>query len=326
MNKVAQSKVHPSIEVLICTHNRSSLLKNALIHLNQAQRPRGIGVSIFVAANNCTDATVHLLHLYNRFANVRDLLPLRFIEVPAPGKSNALNASIPELSGDYIACVDDDHRIDTNYFLEIVNAFDKHVDATIFCGKILPDWDGTEPSWVHDSGQYRIYPLPVPKFDHGEAGFVVGKDTVTPGGGNLVVKRHALVRVGRFDNTLGPVGHDLGGAEDIDWVKRALNGGEILRYIPKIVQYHYVDGSRLTTTYVVRKAYGRTLSTMKVRSDISPQDRFPMYMLRKFIEYAAHLLAPNSADVRRYYLVRSTAALAEIIGFMQTRRILRRKQ
>ena len=309
-----------SIEVLICTHNRAGLLKQALTHINQAIRPPDANISIFVAANNCSDATIRLLKLYSRHTEERRLLHLRYIEVPDPGKSNALNEAIPQLEGDLIACVDDDHRVDKNFFKGILTASVKQSGASIFCGKILPDWDGSEPRWVHETGTYRIYPLPVPKFDQGDKEFAIKKGTVTPGGGNLVIRSDVFSRVGTFDRSLGPTGHNLGGGEDIDWVKRALELGENLFYAPQIVQFHYVDGERLTTSYVVRKAYGRTLSTMKVRNDIPADANLPLYMIRKLAEYFYHLVFSYSRNARRYYLVRTTAALAEIVGFLQNRR------
>ena len=56
-------------------------------------------------------------------------------------------------------------------------------DADIFCGRILPDWDGTEPAWVHDTGEYRIYPLPVPRYDLGDATNAVAGGKGHPRGG-----------------------------------------------------------------------------------------------------------------------------------------------
>ena len=72
-----------------------------------------------------------------------------------------------------------------------------------------------------------------------------------------------LARVGKFSVELGPQGHNLGGAEDIDWVLRALALGAQLHYAPDMVQFHYVDGARLKTGYVVRKAFARSSSTAR---------------------------------------------------------------
>ena len=74
-----------------------------------------------------------------------------------------------------------------------------------------------------------------------------------PGGGNLFLRTPWLTRIGPFDTDMGPTGHDLGGSEDLDWVLRALRLGARLRYVPDMVQYHYVDTSRLTLGYMMKQ-------------------------------------------------------------------------
>lgn len=55
--------------------------------------------------------------------------------------------------------VDDDHRVDHDYFRAIAEAADRLPETTMFCGKILPDWTGDEPAWVHDLSAYAISTL-----------------------------------------------------------------------------------------------------------------------------------------------------------------------
>jgi GT2 family glycosyltransferase len=307
------------VEVLICTHNRSALLQRTLEFLNQATRPVGVHLEILVVTNACTDDTENDLDGYMSAAVDDDKIPLRWMRVPIPGKSNALNRAIPELRGEVIAFVDDDHRVDDRYLVEICAAVTTHPDVGLFCGRILPDWDGSEPAWVHHQGPYKIYPLPVPRFDQGDKSLLIAPGTVTPGGGNLFLRREVFARVGDFAVDLGPVGHDLGGAEDIEWVRRALRKGEALRYAPGVVQYHYVELERLQIAYVMRKAYERTVSTMRLNLTIGEMQRLPLYMWRKLFAYAFQGLTSMTTESRRYYLVRIAAAWGEIRGFQKRR-------
>jgi len=206
-----------SIEVLICTHNREQLLQRTIQFLNDTIRPPHYELSIFVVANACCDDTLKFLQSYQEKADSK-LLALKWIEEKTPGKSNALNSAIPHLTASLIAMVDDDHRVDINYFIAISKAFENFPDADFFCGKIIPDWDGSEPPWVHEQGKYRIYPLPVPRFDLGNESILVTRDIAIPGGGNLVIKKTLCAQIGDFSNDFGPVGHNLGGAEDLEWV------------------------------------------------------------------------------------------------------------
>lgn len=299
-----------SITVLICTHNRADLLERVLASLNAARRP-AMPVQILVAANACTDDTVARMHAYQTQQAERDWLPLRLIEVAAPGKSHALNRAIPEIDTELIAFVDDDHRVDEDYLVAIDRAASSWPDAGLYCGRILPDWDGSEPAWVHDEGPYRIYPLPVPRYDQGSAPRTITAEAgPIPGGGNLVVRHRVFELAGQFSTELGPHGHDLGGGEDSEYVLRALSRGERCQYTPDIVQHHYVDTERLRLGYLLKKSYQRTRSTARIHGSGS----IPLYMWRKLAEYVVQGLFSLSLSRQRFYWVRTAAALGEIRG------------
>lgn len=308
-----------TIQVLICTHNRVKLLQRTLHYLNKAERPEHYRISLFVVANACSDKTLHYLTDYQESCTPEQL-PLIWITEQKPGKSNALNSAIPQLDAAVIAMVDDDHRVDTHYFIAIENALTHYPKADFFCGKIIPDWDGSEPSWVHEQGKYRIYPLPVPRFDLGDNSIPVTQKIAVPGGGNLVIKNTLFAQIGNFSTDFGPVRHNLGGAEDIEWVIRAYQSNAQLQYIPDIVQYHYVESERMTLSYVIKKAYERSSST--VRLDEKAKNftgLFPRYLLRKLIEYFIYALFSISNASRRFYLIRFAAAVGEIKGFLMAK-------
>ncbi len=307
-----------TLTVLICTHNRVDLLSRVIHSLNAAKQPAGWRVRLFVVANACTDETHGFLDNYGREGNP---LPLRWIAEPTPGKSHALNRALPLLEDAVVAFVDDDHRVHGDYLVEVARATESWPDAGLICGRILPDWDGTEPQWVHDDGPYRIYPLPVPRYDQGEEPFEIGADGPIPGGGNLAVRLSAIADTGPFATELGPTGHDLGGSEDADWILRALRAGARMHYAPDMVQYHYVENERLALSYVARKGFQRSRSVTRVRS---AHDAVPRYLWRKVATYGVQLLLSMQAQARRFYLVRMASALGEISGIRDQAR--RRRQ
>lgn len=309
-----------TMEVLVCTHNRVELLERAIFHLNQAIRPDDFAVTIFVVANACSDDTAEFLSRYTERGADATRLPLKWIEESKPGKSNALNTAISMLTAPVIAMVDDDHRVDTDFFVAIHRTLAEFPDADFYCGRILPDWAGDEPPWVHDDGKYKIYPLPVPQFDLGDTPMQVTSDIAHPGGGNLVVKTRLFSSVGLFSNDYGPVGHNLEGAEDMHWVIRAYQLGAQLQYSPTIIQYHYVDTDRLKIRYVIKKAYARSCSTVRLNRKTKDYFLFPRYLIRKSIKYLAYSVFTLSGTARRFYLVRLAAVLGEIKGFILLKR------
>jgi glycosyltransferase involved in cell wall biosynthesis len=299
----------PLLTVLICTHNRAPLLGQLLDSLDAAKRPDE-GVELLVIANHCSDETHAMLDA--RVAAPNERLPLRWIAEPTAGKSHALNRGMPEVRTALVAFIDDDQRVAADFLLAVRDAARDHPEADLFCGRLTPDWTGTEPPWVHDQGRYRIYPLPTPNFDLGTEPRTLAAGGPLPGGGNIVARSPWLAKVGPFATDLGPVGHDLGGAEDAEWLRRALDAGATLLYVPAMWQLHYVDAERLTVGYLMHKAYKRSAASIGLQA--AGPSRVPAYAYRKLAGYAWHALTALGADRRRFYLIRSAAALGEIAG------------
>lgn len=301
------------IEVLICTHNRSVLLETVLNSLNQVIQPESCHVTLRIAANACNDETHSILTNYQEKQKNNNFLPLLWHDIPQAGKSNALNYVIPFLTGDLIAMIDDDHRISENYFNTLNNAYDTYHDTDIFFGKILPDWNEKEPKWAHEKGKYAIYPLPVPCYDKGDNTFEYHSKIPKPGGGNLALKREVFNLVGKFNTELGPSGHNLGGGEDSDFVQRAINKGIKLRYLPGMIQYHYVDLERFRLSYILTKSYQRSRSvTLIEKHNVSG---IPKYMWKKLFIYLFFSVFSLNLDKTRFYLVRIAASLGEMSAY-----------
>jgi len=304
------------VTVLICTHNRAALLERTLASLNAAARPANSSVEILVVANACTDRTAALLDAYLAAPDSATRLPLRWVHEVNPGKSNALNRAISMLDGDVVAFVDDDHRVDDGYLQGVCRAALAYPDTTLFCGRILPDWDGAEPVWVHDTGPYRIYPLPIPRSDLGPEPRALSMEGPLPGGGNLFLRRSVFERVGGFSAELGPHGHDLGGGEDVDFVARCLKRGETLQYVPWVTQYHYVDSGRLRFSYLMRKSFQRSRSGIRV--GLPAATPIPRYLWRKLAGYLMLGLFSLSWKRTRFYLIRLAAVVGEIQGYIDS--------
>lgn len=303
------------LTVLICTHNRAALLRRVLDSLDACTRPADVAVEVVVVANACSDDTPAALAAYAGRAGAAGRLPLRWLAEPTPGKSHALNRGVAALRSGWVAIVDDDHRVAADFLQRIAEAIAAHPQAGLLCGRILPDWDGREPGWVHDAGPYRIYPLPIPRQDFGAAPRELDAEGPIPGGGNHILRVDVLRRLGRFATDLGPQGHDLGGGEDTEYMLRALRAGERLWYEPKIVQHHHVDLDRLALPYLMRKAYQRSAAAVALHAGTGQRGRgVPWYLHRKLLGYVLAALASLGGARRRFYLVRMAAALGEMAG------------
>ena len=298
-----------SLLVILCTHDRSRLLDRALFWLNEAHRPDGLDIKLLVVANACTDDTLAVLGRYSRQGEQN--LPISWVEEHRLGKSHALNTAIQLVDTDITVFVDDDHRVAADFFVAINNAVQDYPDAGLFCGRIVPDWDGKEPGWVHDDGPYRIYPLPVPNFDMGKEPCEITASGRIPGGGNLFMRSVIFNAVDSFDVALGPRGRGLEGSEDTDFVLRLLAHDIRGQYLPDVVQFHYVDNERLKLGYILGKSYQRSRSITRVKATSA---RIPAYLWKKVALYLLKAGCSLKLSRSRFYLVRLMAVLGEMQG------------
>jgi glycosyltransferase involved in cell wall biosynthesis len=301
------------LTVVVCTHDRAELLGRLLDSLASARRPEADAVELLIIANACSDETPGVLEDAGPRLAARGLA-LRWAEEPQRGKSHALNRALDMLDGDAAVFIDDDHRVDGAFLVEIAKGLSTHPDVNILCGRILPDWDGREPGWVHETGPYRLFPPPVPMFDAGVEARLLDERSFKPGGGNLIVRLPLLRSLGRFATELGPKGHDLAGGEDSEYLKRALDRGEAVLYLPSILHYHHVDLERLRLGRLMRLSYQRSRASARLHHAGAGE---PLFLWRKLAQHLLAAILGPTATRRRYYLVRSAAALGEIRGIAE---------
>lgn len=301
--------------IVICTHNRASLLRQTLETLMRARRAQGKDVEILVVANACSDET-HALLSAMQVDPVWQDLPLRWIAEPTPGKSYALNRAIAETDAAALCFIDDDQLVDPAFLSSLAEALDAHPDFGILCGRIRPAWDGSEPAWVHETGRYYIPIRPFPEYDFGDDPQEITAAHKIPSGGNITVRRAVFRHVGQFSTELGPQGHNLMGGEDLEFLRRCLDQGQRILYVPTLRQLHAIEPERMRTGYMLRKSYLRSLSSERMNAGRHRGLR--PYMLIKPVKYGLTALLSLDGNRRFYYLIRMAAALGELRAAMET--------
>lgn len=305
------------LTAVICTHNRSDLLLKTLSSINSAKIPEQTHISILAIANNCSDDTIYFLQNYQKRQNTENLIQLDYAEESKPGKSYALNKALTLINEGWICFVDDDHRLDHHYLQAVVDTINEYSETNLFCGKIIPDWTGEEPKWAHETGKFKITPYPVPYFDLGDELLQLSEATSIPGGGNLIVNRNVFERIGNFSVALGPKGHDLMGSEDSDFVLRALQTGQTLRYIPDIIQYHYVNPEHFKLRFLIKKSFQRNRSI--TLTHYPNKTKVPFYLWSKLLRYFTGALFSFHSKKSRFYITRIAGVLGQMAGYLQSK-------
>lgn len=143
------------------------------------------------------------------------------LRVDRPGTSRARNAGWRAAAHDVVAFVDDDVRVAPGWRDAVETAL-HGVDFA--CGRVAvpPAQEGVERpvAVTPDVPAQPLHP-----------------DRLLGVSANLVVRRSALVRVGGFDERLGP-GTPLPAAEDLDLFDRLLAAGLSGRYAPALLAHH----------------------------------------------------------------------------------------
>jgi glucosyl-dolichyl phosphate glucuronosyltransferase len=239
------------LDVIIPTFNRQEMLARTLDSLFAAVVPRGLEVRIIVVDNNSTDGTKELILSRAKENEAR----LSYVFEPRQGRSSALNAGIAADDGDLIGMIDDDEEIDEHWY-ECVYATFSEREIDFIGGPYIPRWGAQAPDWLP-----RDYLGVIGWVEGGEK--VVAYDEKYPGilmGGNAVLTRDVIKRVGSYNTSLSRTGTRLLAGEDEDMYKRLLDAGARGLYIPDLIIYHYVPPERLTKRYFRRWCFWRGVS------------------------------------------------------------------
>lgn len=242
-----------TLDVLIPTRNRARLLARALESLLAARVPAGLDVTIVPINNGSSDGTGPLLDCLAALHPDR----IRPVYERRCGKSRALNAGIAATRGELVGMIDDDEEVDVGWFEAVLRAFAGEAALDFIGGPYRPVWTGATPAWLP-----RDYLAVLGDVDSGDRELPFGPDFGgILKGGNAVIRRAALERVGPFAEYLGPAGPArLLSCEDEDMYWRLVKSGARGRYLPSLIVYHHVSPGRLTPAYFRRWCFWRGVS------------------------------------------------------------------
>ncbi len=169
-------------------------------------------------------------------------------EAKPTGLAHARNVAIRHCTEDVISFLDDDATADQNWIANIAESFRKY-DCVTVAGKTLPSWQAHQPRWLTPTFYWLVGATGNLERDYEHfvrSGF----------GSNMSCMRHALVKVGMFNPSLGMRDSSLLQAEEADLGLRSREAfGKEAAYNPKAIIFHKVDYEKLRLSYMFRRAY-----------------------------------------------------------------------
>jgi len=266
--------------IVVCTYNRSDLLRQTLAALSRMTAPPDCAVEVIVVDNNSTDGTAAVV---SEFANAARFPMVRLTE-RQQGERFALNRALSYASGDVLALTHDDALPSRDWLERIVGTF-REREVTFVFGKVLPRWGRLPPPELL-LPQSRAIWGPLGIVDCGEMPLECPAWSMTRGsiGANLGLSRTAALAVGGWQTGNGSRKHLPTSIEHQELLMR-LRQFDLYAgfYDPELTVRHFVPGQKLTRRYFRRwfyfqgKTQARLLDQLDHDGDItnSPCDGTP---------------------------------------------------
>jgi glycosyltransferase involved in cell wall biosynthesis len=223
-----------SITIVVCTYNRSAMLRDALRSLYDLRTAGEFSYEILVVDNNSSDDTPAAIEACSKESRAT----LRGVRETKPGVSAARNRGIREAHGEWIAFFDDDQIADADWLYELrrgvlekgcrIVGGSVHLllpegcqrDLDPFCRMLLG-----ESRWSEEPQRYG--------------------HKINPGCGNLMVEKSIFDEVGNFNEALRR-------GEDTDLYRRTRAAGMTAWYLPAAIIHHMTPDERLTDAYLLK--------------------------------------------------------------------------
>lgn len=250
----------PDISIVVCTHNRAAMLRDALTSLAPLQTAGRFSYEVVVVDNASTD---HTPNVVTELQAILDM-PLRYIHEPKKGIASARNRGLREAAGEWIAFFDDDQLADPSWLLELFTYAQQynlravggavHLKLPVGCTRDLHSF----PRML--LGESR----------HGNQPFEYSPK-ISPGAGNLMLHRSVFEQVGAFNESFAMR------AEDTELYCRIWQAGIEAWYVPNAIVQHVTPSERLEPAYLDRLAVWMGGSVAQRERDTHS---LPLYVVR----------------------------------------------
>jgi glycosyltransferase involved in cell wall biosynthesis len=268
----------PAVSAVICTWNRTELLRSALESFLRQTLPVN-DWELIVVCNNSPEDTRRAVIEAQSACGYRLIL----IDEPRQGKCSALNAALAAARAPVIACTDDDCRPALDWLERIVAGF-AAPEVGLLGG---PGISVFRPDVAADSrrlflgqrflGDYRPY----------EEFVEIVRDN-PPLGLNLSFRAEVARVIGGFSTYLGPAGGQQQLCrEDTDFIRRAQAAGFRVFYDPDVVVSHHVESERVRWEAIRRMAFdgGESVYRERYQKSAGRPGRRLTLALRFALEY-----------------------------------------
>lgn len=296
------------ISIIICTYNRSHLLRLCLKSLLE-QTIDSFEFEVIVVDNNSIDDTKVIAAEF-----VKSFQHFQYIFEPNTGLSFARNTGYQYATSDWILYLDDDAKAFPNMVERAIYTTKKY-HFPCFGGIIISYFNKNDKIprwWITDRFECNEYLL---KTFNG----VCTLDKESPYGGIIVIKKELLIDLGGFKTNIGMQGNKIGYGEETDFVHRIRQNNIAIGIDTEVRIYHLVSSNKLKFSWHLKAAFAKGYSSLYISNTVSEENNFSSikYFLLspiryfKIIGYAVKSVIINP----KFYVGNSILSILSVLYF-----------
>lgn len=305
------SRSSRSVSIVVCTRNRAALLPKVVAQLERQEYPLG-EFEVVIVDNASTDNTQEMVQELARHASI----PIRDTYEPLPGVTAARNCGAANARYPYVAYLDDDCAIGSDWLYRLMQGFDWDKDVVAVGGLVLLAWLQGRPYWMHPALESYLGATN----SCGDQPRILGPEERIVEF-NMAVDRKAFQKAGGFYGMEQFTHQHLGASEGLPLFENLHRNQGKLAFAPAAVVFHQVQ-SRATRRWMVRRGFWQGVADAVLAHVVRHRPRLGLLTCTRsyLIPAGLHLLRamlpiPSvSASRSMYELTLSAAYLGRLLG------------
>jgi GT2 family glycosyltransferase/glycosyltransferase involved in cell wall biosynthesis len=281
----------PSVSVIVLNFNGRQHLE-ACFNSVLEQHYDG-AIEIIMVDNGSADGSAELVREY--FPQIQLIVNQQNV-----GFAPAVNQAARQATGDYLALLNNDARVETDWIAQLVELAERRRDEGVVCvGSRVLGWDGQTIDFVmgsvnfHGFGAQPFFRIPADRLHPGEEPLLFAN------GGAMLVDRAVFLEIGGLDDDY------FAYFEDVDFGWRLWVCGYQVALNPKAVAYHRHHSTASTMyAYQTRLLFERNalMTIIKNYSDEHIQQVLPVALLlliKRAVLEAGDTIERKDFDLRK---------------------------
>ncbi|CAK8716850.1 Glycosyltransferase, GT2 family [Candidatus Electrothrix aarhusensis] len=287
MQSVVNREYSVQLSVIVCTYNRSSLLKDCLDTLVE-QNADSLLYEVVIVDNNSTDNTVEVAgHFIKSYSNIRLVLEKK------QGLGHARNRGWHEAKGKYVAYIDDDARARNDWIHEMHQFTMRHPEIQAFGGPYFPFSFVEIPDWMPDGFGKNFL---------GEIERPIQEDREWISGSNMVFSRKLLEKMCGFRTDIGMSGARISYGEETFLFRKIVETDEKIFYVPKMKVDHLVAEYKMRVWWLLKSSYSMGRCNSRKFITRRPVRGHIRDFKRSFVEAIQYMLRGLGSGVKATFL------------------------